>query len=315
MSYTIVYQRAFIKTTTGILPLFLLGDSNVTETEFDALGRKREVRERHWNVCHTEVINATPEKFLDYIASTLGEEDHQLFKYRGDWVREHHASAWYKAAVNAAQTVETYLYLNPRCSLHCSLIIYPDKKDFHSQTALSQYIQTTSELEEWLKQAKEYKARLSREQPNAEHYYNIGFTGRNKILTPPKENGKVLVKAGNEYISQYSTGRWYSLSIDIQKACVFDNAVSAIQEIGFCSDDFTFVSAKNKTLKGKFILQIKEGFYAGRLYKRSSRKGEFFTSDLAQCHYFNSQKAAQNCAERLKSRYNFSEIDICKIME
>ena len=45
MSYTIMYDRQFLKTSRGIIPLALYGDNNVTER---VNGHER--RERHWGV-------------------------------------------------------------------------------------------------------------------------------------------------------------------------------------------------------------------------------------------------------------------------
>ena len=45
MSYTIMYDKQFLKTSRGIIPLALYGDNNVTER---INGHER--RDRHWGV-------------------------------------------------------------------------------------------------------------------------------------------------------------------------------------------------------------------------------------------------------------------------
>ena len=72
MSYTIEYNRQFIKTKNGYIPCWLAGDNNVT-TGYG----KNERRVREWSV-FMNWLDVTEDYMLEHIKDLYNSYDHHL---------------------------------------------------------------------------------------------------------------------------------------------------------------------------------------------------------------------------------------------
>ena len=98
MSHEIIYQRAFIRTTRGIIPTVLAGSNNDYEVNIDALGRNRQRRLRHWSHIYSQdLIELPEEKLLEKIASTPSTPDYTLFLFRNAWITGEQELSWFSA--------------------------------------------------------------------------------------------------------------------------------------------------------------------------------------------------------------------------
>ena len=114
MSYTIMYDRQFLKTSRGIIPLALYGDNNVTER---VNGHER--RERHWGVYANRKTEFTPDEYMSLIQSWCGSEFQEHFVSHGKWVDDKGIIAWAKNGIKNALTIEEIRKIVPVQSMTC----------------------------------------------------------------------------------------------------------------------------------------------------------------------------------------------------
>lgn len=157
MSYEIVYNRAFIKTTRGIIPLILTGSNNCYEYH---LGRER--RERDWGCFWgNKHIEIDEQELLTFI-SDKADEKYEFCMFRGKWVYYKDAYKFYQQGIKNAHTIENWLkygtygkYGSKMGYLTCYVSDWRGGYENHFKT-LEKNITTTSELEAWLDEAKAY---------------------------------------------------------------------------------------------------------------------------------------------------------------
>ena len=119
MSYTIMYDRQFLKTSRGIIPLALYGDNNVTER---VNGHER--RERHWGVYANSKTEFTPDEYMTLIQSWCGSEYQEHFVSHGKWVDDKGIIAWAKSGIKNALTIEEIKKIVPVQSITCYISVW-----------------------------------------------------------------------------------------------------------------------------------------------------------------------------------------------
>ena len=140
MSYYAEFDRVFIRSVCGYTPLWLLGDSSVTE------GRGRSSRMyRRWSVFQS-LIGVTEEELLAAVEKLKGSSEH--WKRGGKWVDDEGLVRWVKSGCKHAVVLEDLLKANERSYLPCVL------RDHNGRTVLSAQVHNTLELEDWIYQAK-----------------------------------------------------------------------------------------------------------------------------------------------------------------
>lgn len=154
MSYTIMYDRQFLKTSRGIIPLALYGDNNVTER---VNGHER--RERHWGVYANGKTEFTSDEYMSLIQSWCGSEFQEHFVFRGKWVDDNGIITWAKNGIKNALAIEEIRKIIPIQSITCYLSIW--EKDYLHRTEEWRYCDTTKLLEQWLDTAYARKEELS----------------------------------------------------------------------------------------------------------------------------------------------------------
>ena len=113
MSYTIVYDRVFIKTSTGYTLAVLHGDNNVWETD-----RKRA---RDWNCW---ILNSSVTDIQSHFKGWLGREFQEHFQTNGKWINDDKLMRWVNSGLKNARTIEEIYAIKPFERLRCCLRVY-----------------------------------------------------------------------------------------------------------------------------------------------------------------------------------------------
>lgn len=225
MSYTIVYERRFLRTSGGkIIPLALYGSNNCYESCFN--GRER--RERSWNSIFTgrnHNIALTPDELRAIAKSWIGGEYQQHFVYHGKWVDDAGLLRFAENGIKTAKTVEELnqaslykIYLSGSLSIWYRDGSYADGTLREGRRSeLSCTIQNSSDLDAFLARVQE---RLDKRTPDEEIYVLLRFPG-DKAVEYPRESRKksaptrldqfyaIMVKrlSGNGYIRKLTASK------------------------------------------------------------------------------------------------------------
>jgi hypothetical protein len=307
MGYEIVYGRQFVKTPKGIVPLALFGSSNCYERNIDARGRRRERREREWNI----FIDAAmlPGEELLALAEKHFAGKNELWKQNGKWADGNAAINFFKKGIDYALTLEEMAGFAGRpVSLHCYLSVWEGS---NYETLCNAYISDTDELAEWIEDTEKKKKGLG-EGKNG--YISIGFgfdndrTGFESVnratMRRKDDTGPVYVMRDARYVTGFDENSM-SYSGDVAEALCFESAKDAFLSIskssfgqGKALHKLKFVRIE-KAIKSYAIEIQGEGFVAKKTGKRLWV--DRYDSFLAK--RFLTEKEAERYAERLQVRY------------
>lgn len=198
MSYTLEYNRQFIRTSYGYIPCWLAGDNNV----WTGSGRY-DKRCREWGIFFNWV-NVSEEEMLKGIKDLYNDYD-QHWKRNGKWVTNNGLLSWIKSGCRRAATIEEILNINNflggiHRGVHCYVIVY-DSSDSRN-VIMDRYISTNKEMDAWSKAVKELQ--ISNEQVKKyKHVYPVvDFVIED--LKHPVQNQEIEV--GKQYILKYKKG-------------------------------------------------------------------------------------------------------------
>lgn len=306
MGYTIVYQRAFVRTTRGIIPMILAGSNNWTQTIWDSRGRKFEKRERYWYNTGPSAAGDKQYKYIEYSEDLLlalaqqdpREPDAELFKYPGGkaWITKSQFANWHKNGIRTAHTLEEYLKWNSFFSFRCRLKLYPDKKEI-THTEKSAYCKTTAELEAWIDMAKKEASDYEAATPQGEATIWVGFEGTGPqycdttLVMPPSIDGPVAVKIGGAILTERLSS----------KPRIFQSAEDVLKELGGNLDRFTVVSAESvlNPKEKHYVVYISEGSMSGNFGAKSTSKYLYVTLEQSRAHRYRSFRDAETAAKRV----------------
>ena len=145
MSYTIEYDRQFIRSELGITPVWLSGDNNVTT----GYGR-RERRVRNWHV-FMSLLACTKEELLAAVEPMKGGyQEH--WKKGGRWVDDAGLTRWVENGCKAAASIEGIISQNCLSWIRCSLLDYSDGG--YGKTTHEEKITTTEAFDAWIQEIK-----------------------------------------------------------------------------------------------------------------------------------------------------------------
>ena len=215
MSYDIAYNRQFIKTSRGVIPLVLIGSNNVTETR--TTGHERRAREwaPYWQ--KRGAIEWAPAALMNKVAYGLPSEYNQHFKYHGRWVDDAGLLRFFQHGIKDALTLEE---LKDRAAFPssvslCGYVSLWDKSptSFHHQIKVHEWMDTTEQLEIWLDKASAFVA-----DDNGIHVCNIclafqceGICSGLKELQRKKSSREVRCKIrerGDFFVLRSSSNRY-----------------------------------------------------------------------------------------------------------
>lgn len=279
MSYSILYDRVFIRSNCGISPCILSGDNNVWE----GYGN-RQRRSRSWGI-YGNRLGISGDDLREYIKPYLkGYNEHWVSN--GKWVTDAGLIRWIESGIKHTVTVEDLIQANPELGyggIHCYVSVWSKSPGvtYHDtqKMELSAYIKTTEDLDTWINQVNKFIA--ERPAPEYACFPIIDF-GTDKRLIKRfglslDSGGKALIKRGKMYFQEKTPGIYggatYTFTADIRNATVmsYNEAQSLLKELSACSSKSrpTIVSAKVKANYDPHIVQFSNGRY---LYKVSASK-------------------------------------------
>lgn len=310
MSYTICYDRCFIKSGLGITPMWLVGSNNCTERTWGTDGKWHERRERSWNpLFGADMAVATPDELMakarSYVPSTYGEH----FKRGRKWVDDDGWLRFCENGIKKAVTIEELIAFQRRTAMGCSLVVWEyGQHEWHEKShhELIKTIQTSEEFEEWLRSVQE---RVKNKAQNEALFLDIGIGTDDPLhcsapINEPK--GKVIVKYKNNYIVRidvHSIG--YCRRPD--DALIFDSIAEAKKSCeGRGLYPLSFVDADKvlARLNWKWCVIISSGYRKGQyIEKRTARK---ITLGLTPKYAkrFPTKAAAEKWLAELRPRYS-----------
>lgn len=272
MSYDIVYDKVFLKTTSGnITPVTLQGSNNLSETSYDSHGRPHERRCRSWGVMYN-LLDKSPVDILCAVGA--GDPDDQCFKEYGKWVTREGLCNFLENGIKNAITVEDLLASTSDCrAVSCSVTVYYGG-DEPSQLGMQSNCYTTKEFESWIFGAKELAEAIK---GHGKAYFTVNFGGDNALRRARKRpEGRVAVKQKGSYVSEYgSTSVSYSRSAD--DAVIFDSVKNAFEELPAFITRYPLVFVKEATVEEKqnaeYIINANDGSAYHRYVGKKTQKG------------------------------------------
>lgn len=243
MSYTIVYDRLFIRAADRYIPMCLYGCNNVTEYV-----NGRWVRERSWKLFSycDEMILADKVTLMFEVRCRHTGECSQSFKFGSRWLDDAAVVRFYENGIKNAVTIEEIKEQNHSGVLHCYLSCW--SKDLRETTTFEEYLRTSEDLIKWITEAKGKKAKMLSSEEWSSIYICCGFSGREpmRVTSLSKETGPVIAKDGKHgYVSSIGSDKsGWSSSPDIEKALVFANAVEAYDRLPDAT--FSIIPARRK---------------------------------------------------------------------
>lgn len=314
MSYEIMYDRKFIRTTRGIIPMILSGSNNCTEVNWDSRGRTYERRVRYWWpwIPRTLETKDLPEEdYLEAISQICQDKDndYELFKWNGQWLTYRQWRRWFQNGCKAAMSIEEYLRENPVQSFNCFVKVYPDKTEYSHSEELRSFIRTTAELEAWLDRANARKAELYKELNNTcDVYICLEFSHNEPLKMPSKTiEGSVVAKNGHSYVKSYVKDRQLTFTGDPLEAAVFASVDEAKTAIGTCWNKVRFVQAQRQMRSKDYVLKIHHGHLQDKYISRRTKNCLFVTWSSAYAKRFPTQSDATRYAADTCRRFNIGD--------
>lgn len=226
MSYYQIFDRRFIKTTRGIIPMVLVGDSSLRD--------KHGAMVKHWSVYNQELIELTPDQMAQKVRKYYeGEPDMEVLKFRSQWLPRSKMEKWFAQGCKDARTVEEYLLCNcNQRSVKCGVVVFP-KKGCLSRTLDLAFCKTTAELERWMDGAREMIAEYRKTEPESECFMEIGFSKPTALNLPRAGCTSVVARIKDSYVTKIGEKRKsIHCSPYRSDAKVFDSVEQAVEELG-----------------------------------------------------------------------------------
>lgn len=294
MSYTIIYDRQFLRVPQGIVPLVLSGSNNCFETTL----RGRERRERNWNLFFNTPV-FTEADLMERTEACCDKSYQQHFMRNGRWVDDAGFRRFMRQGIQTAKSLEEILSMSPAQSFLCSLHIWPKDIDSDPSIELRQFIFTTEELVKWISAARERTAKCGKMESA---YYHMAFAEREPLRLSRElvHDDPVIARVGNRYFVS-ADDKTIVCSRDPDCARIFSSMTDAQAEL----PPYFLAKArlvKAATLRGRFCLRIDNGVHAGEYVLKLTRSRLHMTSSAATARRFPTAKAAAQYAERLTPR-------------
>lgn len=309
MSHEIIYDRKFIRTSRGIIPMILSGSSNCTEQVWNCRGKAYERLERHWWAWVPRTLSTKdhPEAaYLAAVAKICDERgsDHELAKWNGHWLTCGQWQRWFRNGCAAAMSLEEYLSRNHSQSFNAYISIYTGADRFTHKQEMDVFIHTTEDLESWLDKANDREKEIRAELNNAcSIYLCLSFSTNEPLKAIPKTiEGEVVAKRRNSFLKDYEKDTCLIFTADPAEAKVFPSIENAKQELGSDWTSVRFVKAAKQLRPMNYTLKVLHGRLSGRFILRKT-KGHLFPAFSADdAKRFPSRSAAITFAKETVRR-------------
>lgn len=310
MSYEIMYDRRFIRTSRGIIPMILSGSNNCTEQIWSPNGRTYERRERHWWAWiprSLSVMDHPADNYLTTIHKCCEGIDpgRELFMWNGNWLTYKQWPRWFKNGCQSAATIEEYL-ANNRSQSFCGYIsVYTGADKLRREQELMEYIHTTAELESWLDRANKQEKLIRKKLNDAcDVYICLSFSGKEPLKMGPRSvEGEVVAKRGDTFLKDCEKDRFMFFTRDPAEAKVFPSVEAAIEAIGHeWKHSVRFVKAKKQLRPMNFALKVQHGNLCGYYIRRKTKGILFPANSYEDAKRFFSREAAITFAKETRNR-------------
>lgn len=295
MSYTIEYDKQFLRSERGITPCWNAGDNNVTQYI-----RGREIRSREWCIFHN-LFGTTEEALLASIQPSLGGYNEHWMK-NGKWVTDEMLIRWIKNGCKNAASIEDVLSANHIRSVRAYAYVY-ERETLNHELHCDRYISTTEELDAWIDEVRSYK-----DTTEGKYIYpviELCFP-YDKLVHPAPKSEKtpesVVIKAPRYGYLVEVTERGSSWNKDIKhaKVCAYAEAESILASNYM--HGAKMVNAE-PLLKNPYNAVIKNSGKEEYVQQISSKRIWFTARPESAKHYPN-LKAAQQALERLAKKWS-----------
>lgn len=306
MSYTIEYNRQFIRSTAGITPAWLAGESNLWESS-----AKNSRRCRDWSVFYN-LLAVTQEEILAAVQPSLGYDSQHWMK-NGKWVDDKKLLHWIKLGCKRAASIEKILLENRDkiSSVRCYLSIWEGNR--HRQD-LYRYVKSTEEFDSWLESAKEEITVIRAKGNLAFPIVDFGTENlRHPSMAERTPDSKVLFRHGKSYLVEPPSADRSSWNVDVRKAHTFlyEEAIKIKKEhrYGWIAEA-RLVSATVKDNPFNAVLRVKNGIYGGRYVLRRTRGKLHFTTNQKGAKHYATAAEAERAKRRIEEAYSTSGITL-----
>ncbi len=294
MAHTIEYKRQFIKSSTGITPLWLCGDSNTYES---SRGNARRVR--NWE-CFLNLFDVSEEEIIKRIQPLLNQGN-EHWKRNGKWVDDDALCRWVRDGCKNAATVDE-LTVCPECS------VYTCDTQNGASNELFEVIHSSFEFDKWVEQAKTIMDDVRKLD---------GGYARAQIILPEdlyiqrhfEPMDTVLVKCRNEarfedeYISDISKYGNITLSSDIKDAWIFtfEDAVALLKGRSW-GQKAKLIPSERMFISKDFVIQLLDS--RGNIYyfAKKGRTAHYYKA-MIYAKYFQTVNEAQKEVEKNASLF------------
>lgn len=297
MSYDIIYDLQFIRTSRGVTPVILAGPNNVTTRS-----GKHEHRVRSWGLWSSEMVDIPETNLIEMIQDIAAnyDADYTLFKRGGKWVNPDGLIQMFRSACKKAARIEDIYAADRSGYLSCSVKYY----EGHSMKAIdriNEIIKTTESFEAWIDAARpEYEA-LRKQEKDA--WLSVQFnSGEKPLKKASRSEGPVILRKGRDrYVKGY-TENSVEFTSNPEEAKVFNDAAAAQNEIHpVLFSKMCIVSANVISRKGNLNIALRDndGFYIAGLtarrlkYSRHFGDAKKFANVEAALAWFNQHRIAE----------------------
>lgn len=297
MSYTIIYDLQFVRTSRGVTPIVLGGPSNVT-TGYG----KHEHRVRSWDIWSSDMLDVSDKELIGSIERKVEgyAADYQLYKRGGKWITPEKLIKTFRRGCNNAASIEDIHQADSTGFMACSVKHYKDES-LSTAVHLAQDVKTTAEFESWIDAARLKFAELKEQ--GLDPWFSIRFySGEKPLRKAAATSGPVIVKKGTKRYVCKAAESSVSLTANPEQAMVFENyaaAKNAIHPMFF--QEMRVVSAKVLDNQKKLTVALvsKDGFYIAGLtarrlrYTRNYGDAKKFTSSESALAWFEQHRIAE----------------------
>lgn len=303
MSYTIEYDRQFIKSKLGITPVWLCGDNNVT-TGYG--GHQRRVR--NW-VVFMGKLAVTKEDLLAAMEDLKGGyQEH--WRKGGKWVDDAGLTRWVENGCKAAASIEDIIGANYLAWIDCSILDYSDDT---CKTSHEKHVTTTEEFDSWVQ---EVKPLITAGKIFPVISFNNGEPIKHRAAARGDDD-RVVFKWKNSYLialdAERGTVKW-SGKLDKYTALTFARAeAEKLQGTVYLLRHTNIVSAKVLDNPCDVVLVVSgrgiDGHYVASISGHSFRH----SSSLTAAKRYSTLASARKAAANLKDKFNDIEVGILSV--
>lgn len=325
MSYTIVYDRRFIRCGDLYIPMALYGDNNVTEFSFQA---KREVRVRDWKtfVYSDEMLLGTADKIMEIVSQYHPKWSHdgESFQFRGKFMDNAATYHFFENGIKDAMTIEDIAWQTNQNTLVGEIRVYQEGFNYDSTLSSKQaYLHSSKEIADWVENAKKTKADILANAKAKSVYICLGFSGNDPLrvsvikdrtepyvaIYRPKRNSsrvKCYVKAVDASRMEYTP--------NIKEAHVFQNIDDAYLTIPrWGREDLKLVPLEKETASGthaagNYVLSVNHLGMRVYIQRRTKRTTYFtHTPDSGNKRFSSEKEALRWFKDKLEGKTDFTD--------